>query len=69
MHFELSRLIVWIDLWVVNTYSVFRVNIFSNNRYYKMSNFLHGDNDDAKAIEIPRVFSENSRAKNEGARE
>ena len=30
-----------------------------------MSKFLHDDddNDDAKAIAIPRVFSENSRAK------
>ena len=30
-----------------------------------MSHFLHhDDNDDAKAIAIPRVFSENSQAKN-----
>ena len=31
-----------------------------------MSNFFHGtdDNDDTQAIPIPRVFSENSRAKN-----
>ena len=34
-------------------------------RYDKMSQFLHDDdNDDAKAIAIPRDFSENSRAKN-----
>ena len=49
-------------------YSEFQVNIFSNNRYYKMSKFLHHDdhhNDDAKAIAIPRGFSENSRAKND----
>ena len=32
MHFELSPLIVWIALWIVNTYSEFQVNIFSNNR-------------------------------------
>ena len=34
-----------------------------------MSEFLHDDNNenaDAKAIAIPRVFSENSRAKNAG---
>ena len=37
MHFELSPLILWIALWIVNTYSEFQVNIFSNNRYYKMS--------------------------------
>ena len=67
MHFKLSSLIVWITLWIVNTHSKFQVNIFSNNRDYKMSQFLHDDddeNDDAKAIAIPRVFSENSRAKN-----
>ena len=30
-----------------------------------MSEFLHdGDNDATKAIEVPRVFSEKSRAKN-----
>ena len=28
----LSPLIVWIALWIVNTYSKFQVNIFSNNR-------------------------------------
>ena len=31
-HFELSPLIVWITLWIVNTLSEFQVNIFSNNR-------------------------------------
>ena len=31
MYFELSPSIVWIVLWIVNTYSEFRVNIFSNN--------------------------------------
>ena len=43
MHFELSPFIVWIALWVVNTYSLFPVNIFSNNseRYYRMSKLLH----------------------------
>ena len=30
-----------------------------------MSQFLQGDNDDAKALSIPWVFSENSRAKNQ----
>ena len=30
-----------------------------------MSNFLHNADDDAKAIAILRVFSENSQAKNE----
>ena len=57
MHFELSPLIVlWIALWIVNTYSEFQVSIFSNNkRYYKMSQFLHGDNnEDAKATAVPQ---------------
>ena len=30
-----------------------------------MSNFLHADSDNAKAIAVPCVFSENSRAKND----
>ena len=66
MKFELSPLLVWISLWIVNTHSEFQVNIFRNN-IYKMSRFLlDDDNDDAKAITLPRVFSENSRAKNAG---
>ena len=32
MHFELSPLIVWIALWIVNTYSEFQVYIFGNDR-------------------------------------
>ena len=28
MHFELSPLIVWIAVWLVNAYSEFQVNIF-----------------------------------------
>ena len=32
MHFELSPLIVWIALWIVDTFPEFQVNIFSNNR-------------------------------------
>ena len=57
-HFELSTLIVWIVLWIVNTYSdVHKVNIFINNRYYKMSEFVHDDdNDDAKVLVIPWGF-------------
>ena len=62
MHFELSPLIVWTG----NTCSEFQVNIFSKNRYYKISRFLHNNNTDAKAIAIPWVFSENTRAKNVG---
>ena len=32
MHFELSPLIVWIALWIVNTYFDFQINIFGNDR-------------------------------------
>ena len=32
MHFELFPFIVWIALWVVNTYSEFQVDILSKNR-------------------------------------
>ena len=39
MHFELSPLVVWIALWIVNTSSKFQVNIFSNEKHYKMSVF------------------------------
>ena len=65
MHFELSPLVVWIVLWIENTYSEFQVNIFSNNRdIIKCYSFLHhDDNNDAKAIASSPVFSENSRAK------
>ena len=50
----------------MNTFSEFQVNIFSNKRYYKTTNFLHADDKDsnAKAIAIPQVSSENSRANN-----
>ena len=36
-----------------------------SSKYYKMSKFLHDDdNNSAKAIAVPMVFSKNSRAKN-----
>ena len=52
-------------LWIVNTYSEFQANIFSNRDVKKCHSFYKRtitDNDNAKAIAIPRVFSENSRA-------
>ena len=60
---------VWIALWIVNTYSEFQVNIFNNNRDITRCQSLNAnnnndDNDDANAIAIPHVFSENSQAKN-----
>ena len=69
MHFELSALIVWIALWIVNTYYKFQVNIFTINRdITKCQSFCtttkSTDKDDAKAMAIPRDFSENSHAKN-----
>ena len=56
---------------MVNSYSKFQEEIFSDNREItKCQSFCTTtttttmDNDDAKAIIILRVFSENSRAKN-----
>ena len=43
MHFELSPLIIWIALWIVNTYSKFQVNIFSNKRNITKCQFSHPD--------------------------
>ena len=58
MHFELSPLIVWIPVWIVNTYSKFQVKIFSNNRDIKFQSFWMTKTtmipDNAKAIAIPR---------------
>ena len=65
----MSPLLVRIAVWMVNTCSVFQVNIFSNNRdTTKMSKFSHDDDtaddkDDAKATAISRVFYEKKRAK------
>ena len=33
MHIEWSPFMLWIPFWIVNTYSKFQVNIFSNNTY------------------------------------
>ena len=55
----------------MNTFSEFQVNIFSNNRdITKCQSFCttKPDNDDAKATAIPRVFCENSQAKNRQTR-
>ena len=75
MHFELSPSIIWIALWKMNTYSQLQVNIFSNNRdITKCQSFstittTAPNNDDPKAIAIPLVFSENTRAKNTGTKD
>ena len=58
-------LVVWIALWIVSTHSKFQVNVSSNNTDITKCQFLH-DNSNGKAIAIPRVFSENSRAKKGG---
>ena len=56
MHFELSLLIIWIALWIVNTYFEFQVIIFSNKRdITKCQSFYT-----PPMTTIPRVFSENS---------
>ena len=57
MHFELSPLIVWIAPLVVKTYSEFQENILGNKRNIPKCQFFHNDND-AKTIAIPWVFSE-----------
>ena len=62
----MSPLSVWIALSIVNTYYEFEVNIFSNNRDIKKCLKFLQDNDDGKAIAVPWVFSENSRAKTAG---
>ena len=63
MHLELSPVIVWIALWIVNTYSKFQVNIFnSSTDITKCQSFLHDNG--AKAITIPLVFYKRSRPKN-----
>ena len=65
MQFELSLLMVWIALQMVNTYSEFQVNIRDITKCQSFcTTTTTPDNDDAKAIAIPRVFTENSRAKN-----
>ena len=66
MHFEFSPLILWIVLWIVNTYSEFQVNIFTNKRdITKCHSFcMTTTMTTPKATAIPRVFYENSQAKN-----
>ena len=65
----LPPLLVWVSLLIVNNYSEFQVNIFSNNRdIIKCQSFRatpddDAADDDAKAMTIPRCFSGNSRAK------
>ena len=56
MHFELSPMVEWIASWIVNTYSEFQVNIFSNRDVTKCTTMTM-DNDNVNAIAIPQVFS------------
>ena len=54
----------------MNKYSKFQVNTFSNNRdITKCQKFLDVDDDKAKAIAIPLVFSKNSKAKTDKSME
>ena len=66
IHLKLSPLIVWVAFLIINIYFEFQVYMFNNGRDVTKCHFLH-NNDcsiaDAKAIAIPRVFSENSQAK------
>ena len=59
MNSELSPLIVWIALWIVNKFSEFQVNIFSNNRDITKCQTLHDANDDnAKVLAQYLGFSQ-----------
>ena len=59
MDLELTPLFVHISLFIAKY-------MFRNGRDVTKCQFLHGDNNDTKAIAIPQVFSENSHAKNAG---
>ena len=68
MNVELSPIFEHIPLFIVNMYFEFQ-KTQKWQRYDKMSQFLHNnedDNDDTKAITIPRVSSKSSGAKNAG---
>ena len=56
----MSPLIVQIALGIVNTYSQFQVNIFSNNRYYNISQFLHDNNNNSNNNNKARLFESRS---------
>ena len=56
MHFELSPLIIWISLWIVNTYSEFQVHIFCNNRdITKCQKFSQNSNGNAVALKTAKL--------------
>ena len=57
----LPPLLVWVPLLIVNNYSEFQLNIFSNNRDRKCQSFRTKPDaaaaaDDARAMTIPRRF-------------
>ena len=59
--FELSPVTVRIALWIVNTQSEFKVNIFSNNRGITKCHSFCNDDNDAKAIaELSRYHVEDT---------
>ena len=57
MLFELSPLIVWIALWIVNTYSEVQVNIFRSKRDIVKCQSFHASDDDEKGLEQYLRFS------------
>ena len=63
MHFELSPLIVWIALWIVNTYTEFQVNIFSITEI--LQNVEVFVQQWQQGYRNTSGFSENSHAKNQ----
>ena len=66
MNIKLFPLYVQFPLFIVNIYFERYVYMFSNGRDMTKCQFLHNNDnaDNPKAIAIPRVFSENSRANN-----
>ena len=62
LNLELTPLFVHIPLFVFFEVQVY---MFSNGRDMTKCQCLHDDNDDAKAIALPWIFYENSRAEND----
>ena len=57
----LPPLLVWVPFLIVNNYSEFQVNIFSNIRdIRKCQKFSHNAAANARAMTIPRLFSNTS---------
>ena len=60
----LSLLLVWVPLLIVNNYSEFQVNIFSNNRDIRKCQSFRTPPPTPRLWQYLKVFFENSHAKN-----